>query len=434
MRFVMGILTVVAHIGPAAAQDLVLANGNVVDVRTGITRVATVLVRDGIIVSVSPTLEAPGGAQIVDATGRWIVPGLVEMHTHSTEPLTLRRALALGVTSALVIYTGDDAERPSLDGPSQVPGVAMPRVYLVVGRFSGEFPGDLVPGAPPFAAPATPAQARAMLDSLRTEGIQRIKIWMDDVTAWVGDVEPMPVFGDEVFAALVRGARARGMAVYVHAWTADQYRRAVAFGPTWIIHPMMDEDLTAADVSAMRQAGLGWTATLAQAVGLGDPPRYARMLLADSRLSAVLEDDTRAYYQELGRASTNPAIEQRPRLAARLGAYVATIGRNARFVANRGLTLTVGSDRTIGYGTHLEIELMRDAGLDARTILRAATLGGAEALGVDGQFGAVEPGRVADLLLLASDPLVDILNLRDIAVIIKGGTPWRPVELLTPAR
>lgn len=86
----------------AAAQDVVLQGGTVIDVPSGSMRQASVLVRGGLIQAVSPTLDVPEGAVVVDVSGRWVIPGLIEMHTHTTDLETLRGALGLGITSTLM--------------------------------------------------------------------------------------------------------------------------------------------------------------------------------------------------------------------------------------------------------------------------------------------------------------------------------------------
>ena len=90
----------------SAQSVVVLRNGNVVDVRSGEVARATVVIRDGLIEAVSPELDPPPGSDVVDASRFWIVPGLIETHTHTVDRPTLRRALSLGVTSALTIHTG----------------------------------------------------------------------------------------------------------------------------------------------------------------------------------------------------------------------------------------------------------------------------------------------------------------------------------------
>ena len=385
------------------------------------------LVRSGVIESVSPALAIPEGATVIDVSGRWLIPGLVEMHTHTTDRDALRRALGLGVTSTLTIYTGLDSIPPALEGASHLPDVPMPRTYLVGGRFRAEDWIPERPRSPSLYAPATPEDATRYLDVFREQGVTRIKIWNDDGT--VQRETPIENLDDAVVAALVDGARARGMDVYVHALTGQLYRTTVAHGPTWVIHPMVTDRLTEDDVATIKAANLGWTTVMSIVMWRGDPQRYARLALSDPRLVSTQSAEARDNYRRISQLVENPNAANAPRIVERVDTYLENIRQNTHLAVESGLVVAVGSDRPAGYGTHLEIELLRDAGLDAATILRAATLGGAQALGVAGRFGAIERRKVADLVVLMSNPLEEITNLRDVEYVVKGGRVWSAEEL-----
>jgi imidazolonepropionase-like amidohydrolase len=95
-----------------------------------------------------------------------------------------------------------------------------------------------------------------------------------------------------------------------------------------------------------------------------------------------------------------------------------------------------GSDRLThkgrlpGMGTHIEMEVLTEAGVPAAEVLRAATWGSALALGASDQVGTIEAGRMADLVILRADPLRDIRNTRRIDRVIKQGVVFEPMALL----
>ena len=300
----------------------------------------------------------------------------------------------------------------------------------MAGRFSAEFPGDLISGVPRFPAPQNSVEAAELLNELGVRGIQRVKIWMEDNELWVGKDDPMPTFTQEVLGALVRGARARGMKVYIHAWSHEFYRRALELDADWIIHPVVDRELTDSDLAQMRGQNLGWTSTLSLVLAFGDPGEFARRIVGDPRLLARLSPEEETRFKADAEASEFPILEVFPRLAQQVDEYLDTIGHNTHLVNQAGLTLTLGSDSTAGYGTHVEIELLRDTKLEPLTILRAATLGGAIALGVNNRLGTVEPGKIADLVLLNENPLDEITNLRAVEFVVKGGKVWSAEDLL----
>ena len=414
---------------PAQAQDILLADGNVVDVRTGISEVASVLVRNGVIQEVTGSPTVPPGVPVVDASGKWVIPGLIELHSHTVDPTALQRALALGVTSALTLYTGLEFLPPGLEDPSHVAGNPSPRIHMVGGRFRVVDSNAARRGSPGrLLAPASPAEAVKYLDMYRAEGVTRVKIWLDDGTVQKETVEP--TFEDSVLIALVDGAKARNMDVYYHALTGELYRRALATEPSWLIHPMVTEELAATDIAILKAAGLGWTTVMSIVLWRGDPVAFATMALADPRLIAAMSRSQLERYRLMSASTENPHAAGSPRIAERVYEYLANIGRSTVRLQEEGVTIAVGSDIGAGYGTHLEIELLRDAGLEASAILRAATLGGAEALGIADRFGSIEPGKVADIVVLSSDPLLEITNLRDVDLVLKGGHRWQPAELL----
>lgn len=404
-----------------SAQSVVLAGGNVVNVRDGTSSILDLLVVDGVVRRLGPPGSLAHDFEEIDVGGRWIVPGLIELHTHTTDSIDLRRAMSLGVTSTLTIRTPPD--EGSMEAESGVPNVALPREYTVAGRFTGGFP-RLTPGR---WAPASRMEASLYLDELRRAGYRRIKIWMDDFS--LQRAETVPVLSDSIFQALLAGARARGMKSYVHALEGPWYRAAVDGGATWIIHPMFPDTLTHADVAELISQGMGWTTVLSVVLRLGDSREYSRRALADSRLVATMSEETRRSLETTAALPENPGATIRPRMVARHREYLNVIARNARTAAGGGVVLSVGSDSQAGFGTHIEAELLQDYGFDAGTILRALTLGGAAGLGLADRFGIIEPGFVADLVVLGSDPLRDITNLRDVELVVKGGHVWTAEDL-----
>jgi imidazolonepropionase-like amidohydrolase len=99
-----------------------------------------------------------------------------------------------------------------------------------------------------------------------------------------------------------------------------------------------------------------------------------------------------------------------------------TIAQENLFKINEaGGVLVAGTDQTTGPALHRELELLAASGIPASDIIRIATLNGAIFLGMERDLGSIEEGKIADLVLLAADPLRDIANIKQIAQVIKGG-------------
>ena len=106
----------------------------------------------------------------------------------------------------------------------------------------------------------------------------------------------------------------------------------------------------------------------------------------------------------------------------------------ARHLHEAGVTLTVGTDAANGWYFHRELELLVEAGIPAAEVLRMATRNGAISLGAISEFGTVEPGKRADLVVLGADPLADIRNTRTVEQVLQGGRlapahSWLPTRL-----
>jgi imidazolonepropionase-like amidohydrolase len=85
------------------------------------------------------------------------------------------------------------------------------------------------------------------------------------------------------------------------------------------------------------------------------------------------------------------------------------------------VTLVVGTDSLNGFGLDRELELWQQAGIPARDVLRAATIGAARVMKRDAELGSIAPGKLADVVLVDGDPLADVSAMRRVAVVMKDG-------------
>jgi imidazolonepropionase-like amidohydrolase len=94
-----------------------------------------------------------------------------------------------------------------------------------------------------------------------------------------------------------------------------------------------------------------------------------------------------------------------------------------------GVQLVAGTDQGSGYALHRELEIYSEAGIPAPEVLRMATLEAAQVMHMDKDFGSIEPGKTADLILIDGDPTKNISDVRRIDTVIKGGDVYKPAEL-----
>jgi imidazolonepropionase-like amidohydrolase len=429
-----------AHATPPALAivDVALIDGVSDTVRAH----QTVIVRDGKVVEVGPVAETevPRGARRIDGRGRWLMPGLWDMHVHAfahdfpnfSAPLML----AWGVTGARDMGFYVDTAR-FWRGEVEARRVEGPRM-VIGGRLDGP-----VNRAPWVARAATDAEARHAVDSLAAAGADFIKVYSNlNRAAYFGAADQ---------------ARRRGIVIAGHVPYPVSILEAVRAGQRSIEHEddlmraCSREDATLRHELATKPAGAPVSEELAvirdhaRRMRTGyDAPRCTAVLTAMARAGTRLIPTLVVYQPYLARTDTavmHPSAlsqvpprlqaEWRKRLdrttAADSGIAAAFFSLARTGEAHRlGVRLMAGTDAPLafvypGLSMHDELALLVRAGLTPMQALRAATYEPAAYLGVLDSLGTIRPGRAADLVLLDRDPLADIRNTRSISAVIARG-------------
>jgi hypothetical protein len=417
---------------------LVLRDASVFDARTArLVHRQAVVVRGDRIAWVGPDAEVavPDGAESIDLGGGVLIPGLWDMHVHLREDHGLYH-LAAGVTT--VRHMGGNREEiRSIRRRIRADSLVGPRV-LAAGMIDG-------PG--PYAGPAdvlvaTPAEAAAAVDALADDGYVQIKIYSSVDTALV------PV--------IVARARARGLRVGGHVPAFMGAEQAVRLGFDELNHAnflflnfwtdSVPDTRTMARVLAVGERG----AALDLA---GDPVQRLVGLLGarGTVLDPTLNVFERLYrgrkgvpypgYEHLaGRA---PPLVRQELLLGGLPAAGETAARYeesfrrmlafTRLLYDAGVPLVAGTDGLAGLSLPRELELYVEAGIPPGEVLRIATLGAARVMGMERDFGAVAPGKMADLVVIEGDPTVDIGAVRHVSLVVTGGRVYRGAELAAAA-
>jgi imidazolonepropionase-like amidohydrolase len=412
--------------GVAALPGTVaIVGATLVDVISGrVIPDAVVLVHDGRIISMGDgsTLPVPRGAETLDLTGRWIIPGLVDVHTH-VERWGLDLGVHWGVTTVRDLHGAL---------PIVFPTAPAPHYFSAGAHLDG--PGAVRTGS---LVVTTGEDVDIALDSLVASGARWVKVSVG--------ITP------DLLELVVNGARARRLPVAAHLGLTDAIT-AMRLGVASIEH--MSGIPEAAGDSAVIQAAYrsghaqGMTA-FGTAWLVADTARLYQVArdLATSGITLVptliahevmsrLDDPgilERADVQEAPdsvRASWNAAA-----MIAALGWDPATLAdlRAARevqdgFVAEfmrAGGRIATGTDASSPYvvpgiAVHQEMELLVAAGLSPLAALRAATVAGADLLRAD-SLGRLRTNAVADLVVLSGDPLRDIRNTRRIEKVMVRG-------------
>ena len=387
---------------------------------------ALLVVRDGRIVGVSAaTADAlralPSDAVLTDASGRWIVPGLIDAHVHSEGDSDLTTMLRWGVTSIRLmaedVAAASKLARESRSRPD-VPDVfpAAPIFTVAGGWWAQGEPAD----SHLDRFPGTPASARDAVRRAKALGSSEIKLMLDDM-AWCRS-PALARMRPDVAAALLDEARRQGMRASVHAPELSNAAEAVAGGATALAHGVLDP-LDAATVAAMKARPVFYIPTMDIFEFLADTRSFIDGVLSDpivTRPGTGLPVETLARYR-----SKEYSDRYRVRYAGfeNVKRHLPALYANLRSLHSAGVPVALGTDMWAfpGLGVSIELDLFVRAGLSPLDAIRAATQTSARSLGIDGDRGTLEAGKRADFLLLEADPLRDVKNVRAIVRVYKAG-------------
>jgi imidazolonepropionase-like amidohydrolase len=400
-------LLALACAGPAAAPTILLVRDARVFDGDLVLSHTSVLVRDGRIAAAGPGITAPPGAEVIDAAGKTLLPGLIDAHGH-VRGNALADELAFGVTTVLDMSTDPvwAAERRR----EQRAGAGLDRADL----FSA---GNLVTsprghGTEWERIPTieSPREAQGFVDARLAEGSDYIKIVYDDNRTF-GRI--IPTIDRPTLKAVVEAAHARGKLAVVHIGDVEGARAAFEAGADGLVHLSPDRPVDVELVALARQRR-----------GFVIPTLSLNESLAGADSGAALVQDPR-----LGRYLSSFAKKQLAshftlRRQVDLQAAMASV----RLFRDGGVPVLAGTDAPNpgtwhGISLHRELELLVLAGLTPLQALRAATAAPADAFGLADR-GRIAPGQRADLLLVDGDPTTSILATRSIARVWKLGVAF----------
>lgn len=398
----------IAQAAPRAAPpDAFLIRGvRVFDGEQVIPR-TSVLVHDGRIAIVAPMIKVSGDLPVVDGTGKTLIPGLIDSHTHAWGT-ALRDALVLGVTTELDMFAdpGSAAQFRRLQGEADGRAMADIRSAGVLVTAPG---GHGTEYGMPIPTITASGEAQAFVDARIAEGSDYIKIIYDDGHAYGMKV---PTMDRATMKAVIDAAHVRHKLAVVHIGDHAGARDAIEAGADGLAHLFVDrmpED-DFAPLVASRHAFVIPTLTVLESVSGG---KGGAELARDAHLAPYITPEN---VEILGRG-----FPLRSGPTRSLEAALATVKR----LRDAGVPLLAGTDApnpgtAHGASIHRELELLVRAGLTPVEALRAATSTPARRFGLSDR-GRIAPEMRADLVLVNGDPTTDILATRDIVAVWKAG-------------
>jgi imidazolonepropionase-like amidohydrolase len=459
------LLALVFLLAPLRAQTLILQRATVIDLASPDLASAkplkdvSVVISGGRILAIGKKIKVPAGAQIIDARGKFLIPGLWDMHMHLGLPDAFFPMLvANGITGVREMFSG-----------IPLPLIQQWRTHSDVPRIvaSGVLDGPLMlsaPSIPPGAiAVSTDAQARFAVHFLAQSGYDFLKVYND-----------LP---REAYFAIAQEARAIGIPFAGHvpesvspleaaeagqrsqehlinillacstnedALRAERLRlmnddkisgearlRILGFPDPQGLFDTYDKEKAAKLFAAFVSNGVWHTPTLALLQGFA----YGDDLVKDPSFHYMPESwrktahpRDKPYMQDLSPAQFDELVA---RIRALLGRYKILV----RDMHRAGVEFLAGTDTSLtnpvipGVGLHQELALLVESGFTPLEALATATRNPARYFGALNQTGTIELGKFADLVLLDANPLADIHNTRKIRAVIMRGRYFSRADL-----
>ncbi|MEA3003707.1 MAG: hypothetical protein QOH81_2495 [Sphingomonadales bacterium] len=406
----------------ASAADYVIHAGRLLDgVSETVRQRVSILVHDDRIRSVEPGFVAPAGAAVIDLSDQMVMPGFIDCHVHIgaklpsrtnaiedwlthgdldrafDDALFARQMLLQGFTSARDVGGGSDtvAVRDAINAGK----IAGPRLWVSLeplGPTAGH--GDPMNALDPeLRHPGweagivdTPEQARIRVREHRRRGADLIKIMPSGGIASSGDDPRQQLMTEEEMRTAVETAHALGMKVAAHIYPAGAIEAAVRAGVDSVEHGSF---ATAQTFALMRAHGTYLVPTLTVYDLFYKVAREHPELLTPGTPAKEIAND--------------PLPKKNLPLAIRSGVKIA-----------------YGTD--IGEGDHaMEFGLLVANGMRPIDAILAATRNAADLIGASDRIGSIQPGRFADIVAVAGDPLADPSQLGQVRFVMKGGVIYR---------
>jgi imidazolonepropionase-like amidohydrolase len=441
----------------ATAQTTCIAHVNLIDVNKNVTLPdQTIIIEKDRIAAIGAAkkIKIPADARVIDASGKYIMPGMTDAHIHFfqsgglyTRPdainLTsfypyekdqayikahlgdlMARYLACGVTSVIDVG-GPMANFEIRDWAAQDSAAA--NTWVTGPLVSTYLPPRLDEKDPPIVKVNTPAEAREQVRKELPHQPDFIKIW---------DIVRQGMTADStlsIIKAAIDESHSHGLKVAVHATQYETAKLAVESGADILVHSIDDRVLDQPMLQLLKAKHVLYIPTLKVMQG------YYRTMIQQLNFSTheLMGSDpfvlgTLTDLQHMPGAYDYMGKREKIHIPDAEDTIMMT---NLQLVQKAGILVAAGTDAgNIGtlHGTSFLADLlvMQQAGLSNREVIKAATLNAVKGFGKDKDYGSIEKGKVADLILLAGDPVQDLHALENIEMTIHRGRIFTPAQLL----
>ncbi len=396
---------------PALAETIVIRNVNVVSMTSSkVAEKQNVVVRDGVIETVSARLaKMPDGTKVVDGTGKFLMPGLAEMHGHvppanapngATED-TLFLYVASGITTVRGML--GHAGQLELREQAKRGEIVAPNLYLAGPSFNGQ-------------SINSPQEAIDKVRAQKKEGWDLLKVH--------------PGLTRDEYDALAKTAREEGIRFGGHVPAEVGLEHAIAMGQETFDHIDGYAELLEAEKGPVDGKRLAAIVKKSKDAGVWIVPTSAlwEVLYGTIPLETLKGYGELKYVPQAAVDQWSNAFQQRLTQMPREPAKNVIAARTTilRALNRGGVKILMGTDApqqfsVPGFSLHRELLRMREAGMSPYEILKSGTVNVGHYFAKQDSFGTIEPGRRADLVLVDANPLTDIANVAKISgVMVRG--------------
>jgi imidazolonepropionase-like amidohydrolase len=407
----------------ATAQVTAIRAGKLVDPDSGtVLTDQIILIRNNKIEKVGKGIEIPAGATLVDLGKMTVLPGLIDCHTHladgvhDPEPVNRARKLPaqlvlesvpnaramlesgfttvrdVGAYRALTdVALRDAINRGDIPGPRMFVAGAYVTITGGAGAMTGLAPDVTLPWDLRYGIADSPWEVRRVVRQLAHDGADHIKVPSSGAVLTHSSNPNSREFTPEELHAAVDEANSFGLRVEAHAHSPEGIKNAIRAGVASVEHATLIDD---EGIALAKQHGTYL-----------DMDIYDEECIQEEGRSGSMPKDFLEHDAELGRAQRE----------------------NFRKAVSAGVKMSFGTDAGVcAYGTSgKQFAFMVKYGMTAMQAIQAATSNAADLLGRSSELGSVKPGKYADIIAVAGDPITDIRLLEDVKFVMKDGKIYK---------
>ena len=401
-----------------ATEQVLLSNAKIIDPLSENIRHGHLLLEGGFIAATLNDIPSDFSGRIIDIQGKWVIPGLNELHTHAFgnrapgvdsesigTPAVAERVLAMGVTSLLDLFADEDAiynhRQRQQDGKFQGADIYTSLSCLTATK------GHCTEYGIPTRVMDSPEEAITVVTSLAKRSPDVIKIVYDKLGR-------LPSISEDTLKAAIATANALGLKTIIHINTVDGMRDAVLAGASALTHLPNDKEIPESLAKLMVEHNVASIPTIVADTDLYEFINTPSVLNADMAQHATSQTIIGAYLDKSAFSESR---------LKKMEADNLMFQRSARTLIEAGVVMLTGSDAggygTIqGYSVHRELIKLVESGLSTWQALAASTTNAGTFLGK--RYG-VNPGDEANLVILNASPIEDISNTQKIEFVIHHG-------------